>query len=447
MNKEIDFNQTTDYHIQNLSLAIGSVSYNLTPLFEELNIYESMFNPVMSGNIVIRDSDGTITAEIHRNPGAISLYVKISKNKNGDLPIEKVFKVVSHEESNQSATTSTLVLTFVSQDFVESQQKKISKTYNGQTYSFIIQDILTKYLKMPKSKMQGRFEDSLGTSDIIIPLISPLAAILWCQNRALDVNYAPAFLFFENNTGFNFISVSTLMKDPLTAILNFRTKNNPNDENNLYGVISYSMTEQFDILERLMNGVDASTNITHDIFTGSININLISLKDINACLNLLDKNLYAPVIINRDGSSSDENYDSLISYRPTIFNISQSKYAQKRGISPNLLGGRSENMSLIMNQRRSILHTLLTKQITCLLPGNFELICGSKIYLDYPYSGQRQEGEENKDKIIAGNYLIVDVRHKINYNKHVTFINVASGYSQLPIAVSNHPLQQAAING
>ena len=183
-----------------------------------------------------------------------------------------------------------------------------------------------------------------------------------------------------------------------------------------------------------VNELESATNTLHELC-------------LEACLNPLDKNIYAPVVINRDGSSSDENYDSLISYRPTIFNISQSKYAQKRGISPNLLGGRSENMSLIMNQRRSILHTLLTKQITCLLPGNFELICGSKIYLDYPYSGQRQEGEENKDKIIAGNYLIVDVRHKISYNKHVTFINVASGYSQLPIAVSNHSLQQAAING
>ena len=258
MNKEIDFNQTTDYHIENLSLAIGSVSYNLTPLFEELNIYESMFNPVMSGNIVIRDSDGTITAQIHRNPGAISLYVKISKNKNGDLPIEKVFKVVAPEESNQTVTTSTLVLNFVSQEFVESQQKKISKAYNGQTYSFIIQDILTKYLKMPKSKMQGRFEHSLGTSDIIIPLISPLAAILWCQNRALDINYAPAFLFFENNIGFNFTSLSTLLTIPVILDINFQPKNlnNKNSIEDISSAKSFEIIAQNDIINKKKPAID-----------------------------------------------------------------------------------------------------------------------------------------------------------------------------------------------
>ena len=144
MNKEIDFNQTTDYHIQNLSLAVGSISYNLTPLFEELNIYESMFNPVMSGNIVIRDSDGTITAEIHRNPGAISLYVKISKNKNGDLPIEKNFKITSISKHNIGSTSTVGILEFISQEFIESEQKKVEKSYTN-TYSFVVQDILSNY--------------------------------------------------------------------------------------------------------------------------------------------------------------------------------------------------------------------------------------------------------------------------------------------------------------
>jgi hypothetical protein len=443
---DISIQQPTDFYVEWIVISAGSTSYDVSGIFEEINIYESLFNPFMSGNILIRDSVG-ILAEISKNPGNCFLSIKMAKNENGDLPIEKNFKITSISKHNIGSTSTVGILEFISQEFIESEQKKVEKSYTN-TYSFVVQDILSNYLKVPESKLNGRFEDSIGIYDIIIPNYSPLTALLWCQNRALDINQAPAFLFFENSYGFNFMSLSTLMNDPIVTDLYFNPKNIPEVDNGLYGVMMSSVSEQFDIIKRLEKGVDASTFLSFDLTTRSYNVKKIGLDDVNSCLKPLEGEIYAPIYTNRDNLFSDQVYDTMKYFRVSPNNFSNSSYAKKRGVTPNYFGGRTENMDLVINQRKTILYSFMTKQVSCVLPGNFSLVAGRKMKIVYPEYDWREEGDDNLDPIISGNYLIVDVRHKINFNKHVTIMNISSGYTSNPLQLrDNNTLTNKLTNG
>ena len=54
----LDVNQSTQFEIRELTLVVKGGSIDITKVFEEINLYDSLFLPVISGNILIRDSIG-----------------------------------------------------------------------------------------------------------------------------------------------------------------------------------------------------------------------------------------------------------------------------------------------------------------------------------------------------------------------------------------------------
>ena len=55
---QLSVKDSTQFHIHELTLVTKAGPIDIKNLLEELNIYDSMFLPVISGNILIRDSVG-----------------------------------------------------------------------------------------------------------------------------------------------------------------------------------------------------------------------------------------------------------------------------------------------------------------------------------------------------------------------------------------------------
>ena len=54
----LEVKKSTQFEIRELTLVIKGGSIDITQIFEEINLYDSLFLPVISGNILIRDAIG-----------------------------------------------------------------------------------------------------------------------------------------------------------------------------------------------------------------------------------------------------------------------------------------------------------------------------------------------------------------------------------------------------
>ena len=95
-------------------------------------------------------------------------FAKTEKNVNTKESFSRYFRVYRVSERIQNNHfTETYTLHFCSEELFLSEQVKISKSYKNQQLSFIINDILKNYLKIPTKRI--KIDDSDGLYDILIP--------------------------------------------------------------------------------------------------------------------------------------------------------------------------------------------------------------------------------------------------------------------------------------
>jgi hypothetical protein len=143
--------QSTQFEIRKLAIASkdGTQGFDVRAIFEELNLFDSLLMPCMSGNIVIRDAVG-FASKISFDG---SEYIEIDISKDGDSPFTMfykkrfvIYKLTDRKELNQRSEIYTLH--FVSEEFILSEQKKLRQTFKG-TYYEMVMRILNDHLHVP----------------------------------------------------------------------------------------------------------------------------------------------------------------------------------------------------------------------------------------------------------------------------------------------------------
>ena len=107
--------QTTQFAINKLVINSKLGSFNLASIFEELNIFDSILMPCMSGNILIKDSIGLSKRLLF--DGSEFLDIDISKSdESSGTNIVKTFRIFKQSDrSNINQTSEVYVLHFVSE--------------------------------------------------------------------------------------------------------------------------------------------------------------------------------------------------------------------------------------------------------------------------------------------------------------------------------------------
>jgi hypothetical protein len=411
--------QSTDYTIKELSIVAGGEKIDISSLFEEINLYDSILTPVRSGNIIIRDAVNL--SRLLKLDGT-EFLIFIGEKAENFLPFSGLYKI--YKQTNRSTNNSnseTFVLHFVSDELVFSNQQKINQFYEG-TYAEIAVSILTNYLRVPISELKGKFDGSSGVTKFIMPNLPPLDAINLCSKRALDRNNSPNFLFFQNNDGFNFCTIPTLKKDQEKFELNFNVKNTTEKlEDELLGIRSFQVIKQFDYLKNVQSGVFAGTFIGFDMMTRQVVKNQKKFEDLITKLQIEKPNF---VVDQNRGSVTNINaFDSRVSLFPIFSTQNSSNYIKNadRASLSNL-----ELTEEYVFERRAVFGEFFNKRIRLLMPGNFGLSSGYNVLLNFPTTGFKQNNTEDLDELQKGKYTIVAARHIIKYDRHETVIDVSS---------------------
>lgn len=402
--------ETTEYELSALTIITSSTKpIDIKFQVKDLNIYQDIFSSSLSGDLLIEDSMNLPTA--YSMCGMEYVYMKISNP--GLKPIEKyfrIYKLSDHSVRNLNSTSFTIH--FCSEEFILNQQKRISKSYKKVKTHQIIGDILLNSLKVPKERMF--IEETYGVhsydwtkneNPIIIPNMKPFEAINWLGSFSINKNLSSAFVFYENQFGFNFASLDKIFEDQVYKQITLQPKNTPSDNDtkqlNHCGPDKYQIKQFFNVLETQSTGGYRSSMLRLNLTTQEHkNIQFSPAKNITNHLND-----YLPFnnATNRfDLSQLDES--SYVRYFPSFQGDLTDKWLLQRACQ----------FSLLNSYRMSIQ-----------LAGDCQLTAGAVLDLSFPLMTASDSPKKiTEDPFISGKYVVTSLRHRITDNKFFCYAEI-----------------------
>ena len=411
--------QSSQYVINKLEIISKLGPIDVTDMFEELNIFDSIFNPAMTGTILINDAFG-LSNKLSFD-GSEILIIDMGKTSDA-AQIKKSFRIYK-QSSRKSLNLNSegYLLHFVSDEFILSQQIKISQAFKD-TYANITKKILNNYLSVVDIDI-AVLEASDGIRSVVIPNKTPFEAIDFCTKRAVNDKMSPTFLFFENKLGYNFVTTSTLLAKPAVHNINFQPKNLSDPSGELMGAMHYEVVTQFDMNKNIKAGVYAGTFIGFDINTRTVANKIVDFDSLYKKSNHANKTANIGSITNKQGFKNTEMFGSKkILYPITAFS-SNDPYVREN--DPTLANLEDDTYNYLL-QREAMMQNLMNLRMKIVMPGNFDLTSGLTANLRLPARSEKAKGSDNVDHSLNGKYLIVATRHIITYEKHETIMEVAT---------------------
>lgn len=410
------------FRIDTMNLTTKTGDVDLSNIFDEINLFDNFFLPILSIKILITDSLGLYSKLLF--DGSEVLTIDISKY-DGNFSYNKKMRLYSvTNKINVGLNTQRYILNFASDELFYSYQKKITQAYSD-TYSEIVKKIVVDHLKIPQENLGGYFNDSIGVKDITIPNLSPLEAIQWCAKKAISDTGAADFIFFNNLIGYNFASLSKLLQQDNIIDIKFQLKNtkNSNPILEMSNARALQVISHVNAIERVKSGVDASKFIGFDILTGLFNIEKnISYMDHYNTISHSNDTPNISVIDNKDGKTNLEMFDARQTL--SIFGAGRSLSKYIKDNSPDMIS-KNDDTENYTTQRKAIFQNLINRRIRVVMPGNFQLTSGLNVNLNVPNFSFKEPGD-NSDETLSGKYIILASRQVIQYNKHETILEVAT---------------------
>jgi hypothetical protein len=442
---DLSLKKSTQFFVNEIVIVTKAGKIDVTTIYEEINIFDSILSPVMSGTILLKDSTGLSGKLLF--DGSESILIEILKDKDSDLvAFKKAFRIYKQSNrSNPNQNSELYILHFVSDELIFSDQQRINQSYEN-TYTEIVKKILENYLKVPQNNLGGVINDSVGLRKLVIPNLRPLEAIEWCAKRAVDENQSPDFIFFQNQTGYNFATLSNLLTNDDILDIKFQPKNltktNPFSEISMAREIE--VIAQDDVVERTRSGVAAGKFIGFDPMTRTIAVKNISFSDHYDKMKHSNDNPNISQINNRDQVSNFEAFDSKKTVN--VFGAARqlSNYIKK--YEPESLS-KEDNQEEYIFQRRALIKNLMARRVKLTMPGNFQLTSGFNVNLDVQNFAQKSKDDDNTDFSLTGKYMIVASRQIIGFDKHETIIEVATSSTSNDFIPASNPDQTSELLG
>ena len=402
-------NVIDEYALSELNLITPEATVSLKAMMLELSYYEDIFNCSTSGHVLIKDSISLIDKLGLCGNEFLKLTFKRSpKAKDEYSRYFRIYRVSERIQDNNF--TETYSLHFCSEELFLSEQIKISKSYKNKQISFIIDDVLNNFLKIPKNRIN--IDDSEGLYDIIIPFKKPFEAINWITNIAQPFGKEGAdFLFFENQDGFNFLSLQKLYEKKPYSKYGYSVHNagrieggsgaSTTDElsRSLTGIKSYKFIDTFDSLYGVVTGAFSNTVRVVDPITRETKEVKFDYKKYFENSSNLNGSPAIGFVKNRLGKYPYENYQA-------VFKTVQSNTRQKKAKHLDKTPAEFTNdiMAEVFVPYRTAQLALATySRARIVLSGDPNLSVGKVIEAYFP------SNESN-----SGKYLITSVRHIID---------------------------------
>ena len=422
----IELTQSTQFNISDLTIITKRGAISVKGIYEEINLFDSLLNPCMSGSIIIRDAIGLSNDFLFDGTEILNLKIGKDGDKLATQKSFRLYKQTNRKPINQNSEMYTLH--FVSEEFLLSMQQKVSRYYET-TYSEAAVRIIIDYLKVPVNSLSGEFHKSKGVKNIVVPNLNPFSALNWMSQRAIGEDNVPGFVFFENILGYNFANISNLLAAEEITKINFNVKNLDLTKNNtiteFLGARSFEVIQQYDTIKNISSGVHSGKFIGFDPKTRTIIERPFTFNDHYSLYKRSNPSPTIGAINNKLGSSLTQFNSKQVFHNFNYFSR-DSKFIKEN--DPESVSKEFDTENYVF-QREAIFTNLMNQRVKLVVPGNFAISSGFNVYLNIPKYGFKSREEDNRDKTVYGKYLIVGTRHIIGYEKHETIFEAVTDSS------------------
>ena len=213
-----------EYEIEEIRLF--SSSGNIIPLnglMMSLSIFENIFSPTMSGQIVLLDTNSIVLNLPIIGQEYLSFKIKTASLGNEGTDIidytENVFSIYKIDKRIMGDGAEAIVLHFASPEMLRNSRTRVSKSYTNSIDKIVI-DVLQneRYIN---SKKDLFIEGTVGVRKLIAPNSFPFTFVQKLSSEAISTEHgSPYFMFFENKDGIHFRSLDSLYSQPVSAEYN-----------------------------------------------------------------------------------------------------------------------------------------------------------------------------------------------------------------------------------
>jgi len=393
---------------------------NIFPLILEINIFESIYQPFITGNIVIADMDNIFEKNLPilgferlefqiMTPGYDAIY---------DFQTQTGSPMHIYSITNRNATdftTQTYVIHFCSQEMIRDKTEFVSKAvYN--THENIVSELLRNHMNSKKALM---VEKTSSRHKMVLPYANPLEHIMHIAKKTQSEYHTnPGYLFFENLLGFHFRSLQSLTNLNNGAPrhskhgvkythrrIDQRDNKDVDIDYQMGGIIHYEIVKQFDTLDSLDEGAYSSELVHYDQTSKKFNSKLFSYNE------HFDKN-----------PSMESNKGKKVGNFPYRDNQLLQNLPSKRYFKANtsqLFG--DDNITTapeidIIQPKNAKISNMYNIEVEITVPGFLGVQAGDVIDVDFPSYSHRNSSsyEQDIDNRMSGLYLVANLRHSFD---------------------------------
>ena len=421
----------------------GSNSFDVRTSVAELNVFESLDKPYLTGTVVILDDKALFDAINFQ--GTERFRVKLASADNSlNTVFERTFMMTGIErsiKSNDNGKSSMYVITLLDEHAYLSSLKRISRSFNGRIDKIIIKllatqmnmDVDISYLFKGDGKESAPIQTSIKG---IIPNLSPIAAIKWLVSRATTVTGSPFFAYasmHDNNLRLGNLDCMLSQKafnSKLPYTYNPANVSNADTQTEVektFTIKALKTSKMANTLKLIQEGAVTSGMCNTNLNTGQIFNQHFSVRD------TLDK-LSGHGIIGENQNVFDTEF--LMNENPVdTFNAqnihtvtSSGTYGRYKSYHDEFdatkFKKKLESKALTNHLYKNMMNVVVEGAGFIVSKASVGDIVNLKIVNDNTEQDKNASEEDLIDKAKSGDCIIYDTRHTFSGTQHTVSINV-----------------------
>lgn len=397
--------------------------YDITKQIVMVDIFETIYGSTVFCKIGVDDGIG-----LNQNAAGIKFgdiigeeiiqLSFITPGSDTQIDYEFIVNACTQVAPTTQGNSTVFYMHCVPKEYITNFTSFVRKSYND-TYSGMVSDIVKSYLK---TNQQVNIYKSKGVQQIVVPRLTPLAAIDFMRARSVAQNYEHSpFLFFQNRRGFNFIPLAALVDKPQNdyPIPEYFYADISEMEENVsakvyYSILNITQDQRFETVNKVKDGIFGSNVNQFDIVTKQYTTTDFKLREqigkFDLALEQNKGNFNTAAFIDEYGAPDGTTMFFVVDgNRPETFFVDTA--------------GMKNAYAYLMQQNT----------VTVELYGNTRLTAGDVLDINmFAPRGTNQGGDDRiKDKFFSGRYIISNLRHMLvaenNGFSHKTFCTLIKG--------------------
>ena len=402
----------------------------------EFNIYESINNKCLSGDITLVDSQNVANYLPLTGFERIEFtFFTPSSPRGFNFSMDTghpmyIYRIANRTETNPRTQAYTLF--FTSKEMLRNEQVRVSRAYDTSFDNVIME--LVKREDFLNSKKTLTVEETRGVHKVVLPRLRPFAAIDFLSKSSQSKAFNNAHhYFYETANGFKYQSIESMLAvtsnvaRPVVAKFvskPINIKEGVDTDKSIIEVMQIAedvkVIDQFNTLKNLRNGVYASRMLTHDSFNKTFSeIDFDYHKDYPTHFHTehdgqggkAQEKYGLPFVAGENNKFYSDYSEGTLYYYTTTEKIHNS----------NELPDYENFISKSLSQKMM----LQSMRIAMTVPGYTGLSVGDLISYEMPsYEPADKKNPLDFDPYMSGRYIVESIRHRFDVARDKHIMNI-----------------------